>query len=293
MSAVADTAPPGAADARIARAPWVLSAPALMLFVGVLLIPLAMTVMLSFHDWGQYKGIEPVFILKNWHEIATDPYYAEMFWRTFRIAILTTLLTALLGAPEAYILNRMSGRWKSFFLLVILGPLLISVVARTLGWALLFGGNNGLVNKLLMSAGLIRAPIPFMFTETGMVIALAHVMMPFMVLSVWAALQRLDPQIENAAMSLGAGPITTIRRIIMPQIMPGVLSGAIIVFSLSASAFATPAIIGGRRLKVAATLAYDEFLNTLNWPLGAAAAAPPLVSLVLLVGGRHALIGAP
>lgn len=275
---------------RNARAPWALTAPGLMLFVGVLLIPLAMTVMLSFHDWGQYKGIEPVFILKNWREIATDPYYAEMFWRTFRIAILTTLLTAVLGAPEAYILNRMSGRWKSFFLLVILGPLLISVVARTLGWALLFGGNNGLVNKLMMSLGAIRSPIPFMFTETGMVVALAHVMMPFMVLSVWAALQRLDPQIENAAMSLGAGPVTIIRRIIMPQIMPGVLSGAIIVFSLSASAFATPAIIGGRRLKVAATLAYDEFLNTLNWPLGAAVATLLLAALVLIVVGSNALI---
>ena len=120
------------AEERNARTPWALTAPALMLFVGVLLIPLAMTVMLSFHDWGQYKGIEPVFILKNWHEIVTDPYYAEMFGRTFRIAILTTLLTAVLGAPEAYILNRMGGRWKSVFLLVILGPLLISVVARTL-----------------------------------------------------------------------------------------------------------------------------------------------------------------
>lgn len=265
----------GVAEERGARAPWALTAPALMLFVGVLLIPLAMTVMLSFHDWGQYKGIEPVFILKNWYEIAADPYYAEMFRRTFRIAILTTLLTALLGAPEAYILNRMSGRWKSFFLLVILGPLLISVVARTLGWALLFGGNNGLVNKLLMSLGVMRSPIPFMFTETGMVVALAHVMMPFMVLSVWAALQRLDPQIENAAMSLGAGPVTIIRRIIMPQIMPGVLSGA---------------IIGGRRLKVAATLAYDEFLNTLNWPLGAAVATLLLFALVLIVVGSNALI---
>jgi len=132
MSAVADTAPQGAAEERSARAPWALTAPALMLFVGVLLIPLAMTVMLSFHDWGQYKGIEPVFILKNWREIATDLYYAEMFWRTFRIALLTTLITAVLGAPEACILNRMSGRWKSFFLLVILGPLWISVVAHTL-----------------------------------------------------------------------------------------------------------------------------------------------------------------
>jgi putative spermidine/putrescine transport system permease protein len=293
MSAVTDSVRvirASSADGASVRSAWALVVPALMLFVAVLVIPLAMTVMLSFHDWGQYKGIEPVFILKNWREIATDPYYAEMFWRTFRVAILATLITAALGAPEAYILNRMRGRWKGFFLLVILGPLLISVVARTLGWALLFGGSNGVVNKLLISAGLIGSPLQFMFTETGMVVALAHVMMPFMVLSVWAALQRLDPQIENAALSLGAGSLTIMRRIVLPQIMPGVLSGAIIVFSLSASAFATPAIIGGRRLKVAATLAYDEFLNTLNWPLGAAVAVLLLVALALIVISSNALI---
>src|SRR5207247_10855908 len=121
-------------------------------------------------------------------------------------------------------------------------------------------------------------------------IALAHAMMPFMALSVWAWPQRGDRQIEHAALSLGASAFTIIRRIILPQIMPGVLSGAIIVFSLSASAFATPAIIGGRRLKVAATLAYDEFLNTLNWPLGAAVAILLLLALVLSVVGSNALI---
>jgi putative spermidine/putrescine transport system permease protein len=287
MSAAITAEPAAAGEARTGLT---LALPALMLFTGVVVIPLVMTVILSFNDWGQYKGIEPVFILKNWQEIFSDPYYAEMFWRTFRIAVLATLITAVFGVPEAYILNRMSAPWKGLFLLLILGPLLISVVARTLGWALLFGGNNGLANKLLMSLGLISSPIRFMFTETGMVIALAHAMMPFMVLAVWTALQRLDPQIENAAVSLGAGALTVVRRIILPQIMPGVLSGAVIVFSLSASAFATPAIIGGRRLKVAATLAYDEFLNTLNWPLGAAVAVLLLVALVLIVVGSNTLI---
>ncbi|GLH81099.1 ABC transporter permease [Bradyrhizobium sp. SSBR45G] len=287
MSAVISADPPSAGEA---RAGLTLALPALMLFTGVVVIPLAMTVMLSFHDWGQYKGIEPVFILKNWREIVEDPYYAEMFWRTFRVAALATLITAVFGVPEAYILNRMQGPWKGLFLLVIIGPLLISVVARTLGWALLFGGNNGLANKLLMTSGLIDSPVKFMFTETGMVVALAHAMMPFMVLAVWTALQRLDPQIENAALSLGAGSLTVMRRIVLPQIMPGVLSGAIIVFSLSASAFATPAIIGGRRLKVAATLAYDEFLNTLNWPLGAAVAVLLLIALILIVVGSNTLI---
>ena len=278
------------ATGRARWTPYLLSAPALMLFAGALLVPLVMTVLLSFYEWGQYKGIVPTFTLKNWKEIVEDGYFHEMFLRTFRIAILVTLLTALLGAPEAYILNRMKPRWKAVFLLVILGPLLISVVARTLGWALLFGGETGLINKLLLQSGLASKPIPFMFTETGVVIALTHVLLPFMVLSVWASLQRLDPQVENAALSLGASQATVLRRIVLPQVMPGVLSGGIIVFALAASAFATPAIIGGRRLKVASTLAYDEFLNTLNWPLGAAVAMLLLVALVLIIVGSNRLI---
>ena len=129
-----------------------------------------------------------------------------------------------------------------------------------------------------------------MFTETGVVIALVHVLIPFMILAVWASLQRLDPQIENAALSLGADRLTIWRRVILPQIAPGILSGSIIVFALAACAFASPAIIGGRRLKVAATLAYDEFLNTLNWPLGAAVAVLLLAALVILTVGANRLV---
>jgi putative spermidine/putrescine transport system permease protein len=283
-----DTARQISADRHVA--PYLLTLPALLLFVGVVLIPIAMTILLSFHDWGQYKGIEPVLILKNWREVASDGYFHEMFLRTFRIALLVTLLTAVLGTPEAYILSRMRAPWRGIFLLVVLGPLLISVVARTLGWALLFGGSSGVINKALINLGLISTPLPFMFTESGIVVALTHVLMPFMVLSVWAALQRVDPQIENAAASLGASQATILRRIVLPQIVPGMLSGAIIVFALAASAFATPAIIGGRRLKVAATLAYDEFLNTLNWPLGAAVATLLLVALIAIIVGSNRLV---
>jgi putative spermidine/putrescine transport system permease protein len=271
-------------------APYLLSLPALCLFVAVVLVPLAMTVLLSFNDWGRYKGIENVFILKNWREVLSDSYYHEMFLRTFRIAIEVTLLTAACGAPEAYILTRMRPPWRGMFLLVVLGPLLISVVARTLGWALLFGGTSGVVNAVLLDLKLIAAPLPFMFTETGVVVALTHVLMPFMVLAVWAALQRLDPRLLDAAVSLGAGHWTVVRRIVLPQIVPGLLTGAIIVFALAASAFATPAIIGGRRLKVASTLAYDEFLNTLNWPLGATVATLLLVVLVAIVVISNRLI---
>lgn len=286
-------APEGVAGETLPRrewAPFILTAPAVGFFLCVVLIPIALTVLLSFHDFGQYKGIERVLILKNWREVLTDSYYYEIFGRTFRIAGLVTVLTIILGAPEAYILNRMRSPWRGIFLVVILGPLLISVVARTLGWALLFGGTSGVVNQAMMKLGLIQSPIQFMFTETGVVVALTHVLLPFMVLSVWAALQKLDPQIENAAASLGAGQLTILRRIVVPQIVPGILSGSIIVFALAASAFASPAIIGGRRLKVASTLAYDEFLNTLNWPLGAAIAVLMLVLLLGIIAGASALV---
>jgi putative spermidine/putrescine transport system permease protein len=231
----------------------------------------------------------PEFTLKNWVEVFTDSYFFEIFMRTFRIAFLVTLAAIVIGVPEAYILNRMAPAWRSAFLLVIIGPLLVSVVARTLGWALLLG-STGLVNQGLIALGLIATPLEFMFTETGVVIALIHVLIPFMILAVWASLQRLDPQIENAALSLGAGRLTIWRRVILPQIVPGILSGSIIVFALAASAFASPAIIGGRRLKVASTLAYDEFLNTLNWPLGAAVAVLLLFSLVAIVWGANRLV---
>jgi putative spermidine/putrescine transport system permease protein len=263
--------------------PYLLSTPALLLYALIVIVPLGMTVLLSFYEWSTVKGIQETLTLRSWKELFTDDYFREMFTRTLRISLWVTFICAIVGAPEAYILNRMTPRWRGIFLLVILGPLLISVVARTLGWALLFGGGTGVINKALIAMGAISTPLPFMFTETGIVVALSHVLMPFMVLSVWAALQRLDPHVENAALSLGASSTTVVTRVVLPQVMPGVLSGAIIVFALAASAFATPAIIGGRRLKVASTLAYDEFLNTLNWPLGAAVATLLLVALVAII----------
>jgi len=276
-------------DASCRATPYWLTGPALAGFLGLVIIPLGMTVLLAFYDWGQYKGIVAELTLKNFREIFGDSYFLEVFLRTLRIAVLVTLFAILIGVPEAYILNRMSPAWRGLCLLAILGPLLVSVVARTLGWALLLG-SNGLVNRGLMALGLIGQPLEFMFTETGVVIALVHVLIPFMILAVWASLQRLDPQIENAALSLGASRLTIWRRVILPQIVPGILSGSIIVFALAASAFASPAIIGGRRLKVAATLAYDEFLNTLNWPLGAAVAVLLLAALVILTVGANRLV---
>ena len=272
-----------------ARAPWLLSAPALTLYATFLVAPLASVLLISFFDFAFYGGIRVTFTLKNYLEILTDGYYWEIFGRTFGVSALVTAACVVLGTAEAYVLSRMRNPWKGVFLMIVLGPLLISVVVRTLGWALLFG-STGLISKTLQALGLASAPVNLMYTNLGVGIALTHVMVPFMVISVWASLQRVNPQTEAAAVSLGASPFTVVWRIVVPQVMPGILSGAIMVFALSASAFATPAIVGGRRLKTVATAAYDEFLNTLNWPLGAALAALLLLATLIVLLTTNRLI---
>lgn len=264
--------------------PWAMSGPGLLVFVTMLLAPLALTAILSLNVFNGMEGIQKVYSLKNYLEIFSDSYYLEIFGRTALMSAIVTVLCVVLGVPETIIISRMRGRWRGVFLLIILAPLLISVVVRTLGWSILMG-NNGLINKGLMLFHIIDETLRLAFTMTGVTIAMVHVMVPFMVISVWASLQKLDPQVENAGLSLGASQRTVFRRVVLPQLLPGILSGSIIVFALSASAFATPALLGGRRLKVVATAAYDEFLNTLNWPLGAAIAVVLLVANIVIIVG--------
>lgn len=270
-----------------ARAPWLLSAPALLLFGCLLLVPLALTAVLSFQVFDYATGVKSSFTLTHYIAVFTDDYYHAIFWRTFWISALVTLICVLVGAPEAYVLSRMDKPWRSILLLVVLAPLLVSVVVRAFGWSMLLG-PEGLVNQLVRWSGLPTLKI--LYTEAAVIIALVHVMLPFMVIPVWTSLQKLDPGVEDAALSLQASHFTTLRRIIFPQVLPGVLSGSLIVFGLSASAFAIPGLLGGRRLKMVATVVYDEYLHELNWPLGAAIAFTLLLANLVVMLSYNRLL---
>ena len=262
--------------------------PALLLFAVMLIVPLALSVVLSFNVYDADKGAVPgTFTLEHYFHVVQDPYYYEIFFRTIRISALVTLLCIVIGAPEAYILSRMRAPWKSIFLLIILAPLLISVVVRAFGWSMLLG-PEGLINGVLKFVGI--GPVKLLYNEVAIVIALVHVMLPFMVIPVWTSLQKLDPWVENASLSLAASKFTTLRRVVLPQVMPGILSGSLIVFGLAASSFAIPGLLGGRRMKMVATLIYDEYLNELNWPLGAAIALILLVANLIIMLGWNRMI---
>lgn len=254
------------------------SLPLAIVFLTLVLAPLALTFLLSFSQYDYAKGIQPGYTIAHYWAIVTDDYFLKIFWRTFWIAGLTTLICVLIGAPEAYVLSRMKKPWRSIFLLVVLSPLLVSLVVRAFGWSMLLG-PHGVVGAMAAKLGLG----PLLYTPTAIVIALVHVMLPFMVIPVWTSLQKLDPTVEQAAYSLNASRFQTLFKVVMPQAMPGILSGSLIVFGLSASSFAIPALLGGRRLKMVATIVYDEFLTELNWPLGAAIAILLLIANVIIM----------
>lgn len=262
--------------------PFLLTAPGLLFLLGFMLVPLLMTAFLSIQTYERGAGPINELTAENYIRIAQDPYYFRIFLRTLVLALSVSVICVLIGAPEAYILHRMRPKWKTFFMVIVLGPLMISVVVRTLGWALLLG-RNGLVNVVLDWLGIIDSPLRLLYTMTAVIIGSVHVLVPFMVIAVWASLQRLDPRLALAAASLGASPFVTFRRVILPMIVPGILSGSLIVFALAASAFATPMILGGRQLKVFTTAIYDEFLVKLNWPVGAALAVTLFVANVVII----------
>lgn len=288
MSAVSQTTS-GETKERRNYLPLFLTGPSTLLFFALVLLPLALTVMLSFNSYSYDKGIQDIFTVANYTQVLQDPYYLNIFWRTLRLALITTVIAVIIGVPEAYILSNMRAPWRSIFLLVIIGPLLVSVVVRTFGWSMLLG-RNGLVNSTLELLGLPAAQI--LYTETAIVIGLVHIMLPFMVIPVWTVLQKLDPTVEAAALTLGASRFTALRRVVFPQAVLGILSGSLIVFALSASSFAIPGLLGGRRLKMAATVVYDEFLIELNWPLGAAIAIIVLLAnLIIMIAYNRMLEG--
>ena len=259
------------------KLPYLLLSPALSFYTILLLTPMFLTFLLSFNSYSMYTGVVNDYSLDNYIEIMTDSYFINIFLRTFFLSLVVTILCTALGTAEAIILFRMNEKLRSIFLLIILGPLLVSVVVRTLGWAIILG-NEGMINSSLLRMGIIDEPLKIMYSVSGVIIALVHVLIPFSVISTWTALTKLDSKTIDSAFSLGASHFFMLRKVLLPQIMPGILSGSIIVFSLSITAFATPSIIGGRSIKVVATTIYDEFLTNLNWPLGAAIA----ISLLIL-----------
>ncbi|MCJ9672551.1 MULTISPECIES: ABC transporter permease [unclassified Neorhizobium] len=251
--------------------PLLLIAPAAILLGVFLVLPYLNIVVMSFRMPGQGTPYGPGFTLGNYGKFFSDFFYIQQVINTLWIGFLTTFICLVLGYPVAWQLARGASTFRALGYALVLSPLLVGIVIRSYGWTILLG-NNGIINRTLTGWGLIDGPLPLMYNALGIIIALVHVFLPFMILPIMSAIQGIDPSLEAAARSLGASKVTSFRRITLPLSLPGIQAGCILVFVLSLSAYVTPSLIGGLRVKTMAVTVVDALIDTFQWPFGSALA---------------------
>lgn len=209
----------------------------------------------------------------NWYADALGKHlYLQVLWDTFEIAALVTFFCLLLGYPLGFLIATTTAFWATVGFVLVLLPLWTSVLVRTYAWMVLLG-RNGVVNRLLIDAGITTDPLPLLHNFTGVLIGMVHVLLPYMVLLIYGAVRRLDPAIVEAAKGLGASTWRIFWRIYVPLTMNGIFAGCVIVFVLSLGFFITPALLGGGRVIMIAVLIEQQVRETLNWPFAAALSA--------------------
>jgi putative spermidine/putrescine transport system permease protein len=255
-----------------------LAGPYALFLLLLLIVPFANVALYSVHPYSPTKIVLPELTFDNYGKLF-DLYYVRLFTRTLRLGLVTTIVCALFGYPLAYWLARARPRLQTLGLFLLIMPLMVSTVIRIFGWIVILG-RKGLVNEALVGLGL--EPVKLLYTETAVIIGLVNIFMPFMVLPLMAAIERIPPSLEEAARNLGANWSQMFLRTILPLSLPGLISGSLLVYSVSISAFVTPALMGSPRERMAGQQIYDEVLVSFNWP-SASSLALTLVLLTLLL----------
>lgn len=267
--------------------PYLLALPTVLWLVLFAVVPLCFMVIMSFWTSSIF-GTKPALQVGNYTRQLVEPLYGTLLLKTLRIAAITTVVTAIISYPIAYLMTRLHGAWKSLLLLALFMPFWTSYVVRTFVWLPILG-RNGAINAALQWLGLIDQPIDWLLYNEGTVyLGLVYVYTLFMTLPVYLSLDRIDRRLIEAALDLGARPLTIFWRILLPLSWPGVLSGSIMVFLLGVGAYVTPRLLGGTSGIMYGNMIADQFLTGQNWAFGSALATTLvlIVVILLLVTGR-------
>jgi putative spermidine/putrescine transport system permease protein len=241
--------------------------PLLAFFLMFVVLPIAMLFAAS-------ASGEPGAEASNFHRFLNDGLSLPVLGRTLRLGVETSGLALLLGYPLAMLYVAAPPRLQKPFVLLIVLPLLTSAVVRTFAWVVILG-RQGLINQTLLAFGLTRAPVPLLYTEPMLVVALAQIELPILALPIISALSAINPRLHEAAVGLGAGKWATLLNVTMPLSLHGVIAGLLLVFAASCGALVTQSIIGGGRLLFMPLYIYQQGIQAQNWPFAAA------ISLVL------------
>ena len=259
---------------------------ALLLFPGLVaiaitfLLPLAWLARISFSDAPPGIVTGGSATLGNYLQVVTDPFYWRIAWNTILLSMMVCILATTISYPLALFLARTNSRWRGILAALAIAPLLTSTVVRTYGWMVILS-DQGVINGSLLWLGIIDTPFQLSNNFTAAVIALTEILMPYAILAMLSGLGRLNSELEYAAALLGANRWRIFSRIILPLSLPGIATGALLVFVLCISSFVTPRLMGGGRVFVFGTEIYSDATATLNWTR---AAALSILLLVLFCG---------
>lgn len=262
--------------------------PATVLVAAGLLVPLAILLRYSLNRFDPRLMMVEAVTPENYVRFFTDPFYVNIFWTTLRVSALCTAACLVLALPLAYVLARTQSRAKNVLIMLVVLPLFVGNAVRAAGWMTIFG-TRGFLNVTLMEIGIISGPIQIMYTEAAVIFGIIAVNLPYMVLSLQSVIEGINRNVEEAAFSLGAGPLAMFRRVLLPLALPGIIAGTILSFILGMNAYATPVLLGGPQFKMMGPLVFGQFqLN--NWPFGAAIAFVLMIATLVLTAAANLMV---
>lgn len=269
----------------VGRPAWLL-APGVLWLVGFMIVPVCFMVVVSFWSSGYY-GTQPDFTFRNYLKLIQSPLYSGQLIKTLRIGLEATAISLVISWPIAYFISRATGTRKAVLVLALFLPFWASYVVRAFVWLPILG-RNGFINSTLMSLGVIDTPIDgLLYNEGAVLVGLVYVYTLFMTLPIYMSIERIDKRLIEAATDLGARPFSVFRHILLPLSWPGVVSGCIMVFLLTMSAYVTPQLLGGPQGIMFGNVIASQFLANNDWAFGSALS----VALVAIVMGLFLLVG--
>ncbi|HDY8126850.1 TPA: spermidine/putrescine ABC transporter permease PotB [Vibrio vulnificus] len=250
----------------------------LVLFV---LIPNLMIIGTSFLTRDEANLIEMTFTLDNYVRLL-DPLYVKVLLHSFYMAIVATLICLVVGYPFAYIVAKMPHKWRPFMLFLVIVPFWTNSLIRTYGLKIVLG-TQGILNKALLSIGLIDTPMRIMFTETAVMIGLVYILLPFMILPLYSAIEKLDDTYIEAAKDLGANKFQTLTKVILPLTMPGIIGGCLLVLLPALGMFYISDLLGGAKNLLIGNVIKSQVLNARDWPFGAATSIALTIAMAIML----------
>lgn len=258
-----------------------------MLFFFV--VPVFLIFLVSFFLRGQYGDIEYKLNIANYTRLI-NPLYINIFLRSMFIAILTTVLCLGFGYPFAYFIARSSKKIRGILLLMVVLPFWTNSLVRTYAWIILLR-TEGIINTYLMELHLIKSPLALLYNNSAVMIGMVYMMFPFMVLPLYASIEKLDLNLLEAAADLGARPYRAFMKITLPLTMPGIMAGSLLVFVPTLGYFFIPDLMGGSKIILMSNLIKNQFLTARDWPFGSAISVVLILVMFVFIGIYFKVIG--